>query len=66
MSTAVVMTGTLLRPPLSWLRDVFVRAFLASFAPAEWRGGLDHAFGYRTADAKVEESEKARLRSLRF
>jgi tRNA A-37 threonylcarbamoyl transferase component Bud32 len=53
--TAVVLAGTSLHPPLAWLRNRFVRAFLGSFSDDEWRGGLDRALAYRGADANVTD-----------
>ncbi|MEK6226422.1 MAG: hypothetical protein AABM40_09035 [Chloroflexota bacterium] len=53
-------------PPLSWLRDRFVRAFLGGFAPAEWRVSLDRAVAYRRADGNVSDKERDRLTRLRL
>ena len=64
--TAVVLAGAPVGPPLSWLRDWFVWAFLGQFAPAEWRVGLDRAVAYRRADGNVSDKEKKGLTSLRF
>jgi aminoglycoside phosphotransferase (APT) family kinase protein len=64
--TAVVLAGAPIGPPLSWLRNRFVGAFLGSFADDEWRGGLDRAIAYRAADGNVSERERARLRTLRL
>jgi tRNA A-37 threonylcarbamoyl transferase component Bud32 len=62
--TAVVLAAAPVGPPLSWLRDRFVRAFLAEFAPAEWRVGLDDALAYRRADGNVSDKERDRLTNL--
>ena len=59
--TAVVLAGAPVGPPLSWLRDWFVRSFVGAFAPAEWRVGLDRAVAYRRADGNVSDKEKDRL-----
>jgi hypothetical protein len=64
--TAVVLAGAPVGPPLSWLRDWFVRAFLDQFAPAEWRVGLDRAVVYRRADGNVRDKERDRLTKLRL
>jgi tRNA A-37 threonylcarbamoyl transferase component Bud32 len=64
--TAVVLAGAPAGPPLSWLRDWFVRAFLGEFAPAEWRAGLDRAVAYRRADGNVSDKERDRLTKLRL
>lgn len=64
--SAVVLGGAPIGPPLSWLRDRFVRAFLGCFSPDEWRGGLNDAISYRAADGNVGDVERARLRSLRL
>jgi tRNA A-37 threonylcarbamoyl transferase component Bud32 len=64
--TAVVLAGAPVRPPLSWLRERFVRAFLAEFAPAEWRVSLDEALAYRRADGNVSDKERDRLTKLRL
>jgi tRNA A-37 threonylcarbamoyl transferase component Bud32 len=64
--TAVVLAGAPVGPPLSWLRDRFVRAFLGEFAPAEWRVGLDRALAYRRADGNVTDKERDRLTKIRF
>jgi len=64
--TAVVLAAAPLGPPLSWLRDRFVRAFLGEFAPAEWRVSLDDALAYRSADGNVGDKERARLTKLRL
>ena len=64
--TAVVLAGAPVGPPLSWLRDWFVRAFVGSFAPAEWRVGVDRAVAYRRADGNVSDKEKGRLTKLRL
>jgi len=64
--TAVVLAAAPVEPPLSWLRDQFVRAFLGEFAPAEWRVGLDRALAYRRADGNVSDKEKERLTKLRL
>jgi hypothetical protein len=53
-------------PPLSWLRDRFVRAFLGHFAAAEWRVSLDRALAYRRADGNVSDKERDRLTKLRL
>ena len=62
--TAVVLAGAPVGPPLSWLRDRFVRAFLGEFAPAEWRVGLDRAVAYRSADGNVSDKERRGLTKL--
>jgi tRNA A-37 threonylcarbamoyl transferase component Bud32 len=64
--TAVVLAAAPVGPPLSWLRDRFVHAFLDEFAPAEWRGGLGRALAYRRADGNVSDKEKRRLTNLRL
>ena len=64
--TAVVLAGTPVGPPLSWLRDRFVGAFLGEFAPAEWRVLLDRAIAYRRSDGNVGDKEKRNLTSLRL
>ena len=64
--TAVVLAAAPVGPPLSWLRDRFVRAFLGEFAPAEWRVSLDDALAYRSADGNVGDKERARLTKLRL
>ena len=64
--TAVVLAGGPVEPPLSWLRDRFVRAFLAEFAPAEWRVDVDRAIAYRRADGNVGDKERDRLTKLRL
>jgi hypothetical protein len=64
--TAVVLAAAPLGPPLSWLRDRFVRAFLDQFAPAEWRVGLDRALAYRAADGNAGDKERDRLTKLRL
>ena len=64
--TAVVLAGAPVGPPLSWLRDWFVRAFLAEFAPTEWRVGVDRALAYRRADGNVSDKERQRLTKLRL
>jgi tRNA A-37 threonylcarbamoyl transferase component Bud32 len=64
--TAVVLAGAPIGPPLSWLRDRFVRAFLGEFAPEEWRVSLDRAVAYRRADGNVRDKEKQRLTNLRL
>jgi len=64
--TAVVLAAAPVGPPLSWLRDRFVRAFLDQFAPAEWRVGLDRALAYRAADGNVGDKERDRLTELRL
>jgi hypothetical protein len=64
--TAVVLAGAPVGPPLSWLRDRFVRAFLGEFAPAEWRVGLDRAVDYRRADGNVSDKERRGLTKLRL
>jgi streptomycin 6-kinase len=64
--TAVVLAGTPVGPPLSWLRDRFVGAFLGEFAPAEWRVFLDRAVAYRRSDGNVGDKEKRNLTSLRL
>jgi tRNA A-37 threonylcarbamoyl transferase component Bud32 len=64
--TAVVLAGAPVEPPLSWLRDRFVRAFLGEFASAEWRAGLDRAVAYRRADGNVSDKERDRLTKLRL
>jgi hypothetical protein len=62
--TAVVVAGAPVGPPLSWLRDWFVRAFLGEFAPAEWRVDLDRAVAYRRADGNVSDKERRGLTKL--
>lgn len=64
--TAVVLACAPVAPPLSWLRDRFVRAFLGEFAPGEWRVSLDRAVAYRRADGNVGDKEKRNLTSLRL
>ena len=64
--TAVVLAGAPVEPPLSWLRDWFVRSFVGAFAPAEWRPGLDRAVAYRRADGNVSDKEKDRLTKIRL
>jgi tRNA A-37 threonylcarbamoyl transferase component Bud32 len=64
--TAVVLAGAPVGPPLSWLRDRFVRAFLGEFAPAEWRVGLERALAYRRADGNVSDKERDRLTKIRL
>ena len=64
--TAVVLAGAPVGPPLSWLRDSFVRAFVGAFAPTEWRVALDRAVAYRRADGNVSDKEKDRLTKLRL
>jgi len=64
--TAVVLAAAPVGPPLSWLRDRFVRAFLGQFEPAEWRVGLDRALAYRAADGNVTDKERDRLTKLRL
>jgi tRNA A-37 threonylcarbamoyl transferase component Bud32 len=64
--TAVVLAGAPLGPPLSWLRDRLVRAFLGEFAPLEWRVSLDRAVAYRRADGNVSDKEKDRLTRIRL
>jgi tRNA A-37 threonylcarbamoyl transferase component Bud32 len=64
--TAVVLAGAPIGPPLSWLRDSFVRAFVAAFAPSEWRVAFDRAVAYRRADGNVSDKEKDRLTKLRL
>jgi phosphotransferase family enzyme len=64
--SAIVTAGAPLRPPLTWLRDLFVREFLGRFAPDEWRPAWDRAIAYRRADENVGVAERARLTSLRF
>jgi tRNA A-37 threonylcarbamoyl transferase component Bud32 len=64
--TAVVLAGAPVGPPLSWLRDRFLRAFLAEFAPAEWRAGLDRAVAYRRADGNASDKERDGLTKLRL
>ncbi|HVD51368.1 MAG TPA: phosphotransferase [Candidatus Udaeobacter sp.] len=64
--TAVVLAGAPVGPPLSWLRDWFVRAFLGEFALAEWRVGFDRALAYRRADGNVSAKERRRLTKLRL
>lgn len=62
--TAVVLAGAPVGPPLSWLRDRFVQAFVGEFAPAEWRVGLDRALAYRRADGNVRDKERERLTKI--
>jgi tRNA A-37 threonylcarbamoyl transferase component Bud32 len=64
--TAVVLAGAPVGPPLSWLRDRFVRAFLNDFAPAEWLSGFDRALAYRRADGNVGAKERDRLTKVRL
>jgi tRNA A-37 threonylcarbamoyl transferase component Bud32 len=64
--TAVVLAGAPVGPPLAWLRDWFVHAFLAEFAPAEWRFNLDSAIAYRRADGNVSDKERGGLTKLRL
>ncbi|HEX9267250.1 MAG TPA: hypothetical protein VF965_07180 [Candidatus Limnocylindria bacterium] len=62
--TAVALAGAPVRPPLSWLRDWFVRAFVGEFAPTEWRVGVDRAVAYRIADGNVSDKQRDRLTKL--
>lgn len=62
--SAVVLACAPVDPPLSWLRGRFVRAFLAEFARAEWRGSLDRAVAYRRADGNVGDKERDRMTNL--
>jgi len=55
--TAVALAGAPVRPPLSWLRDWFVRAFVGEF-------GVDRAVAYRRADGNVSDKERDRLTKL--
>ena len=64
--TAVVLAGAPVGPPLSWLRDRFVHAFVGEFAPAEWRVSLERALAYRRADGNVGDKERDRLTKLRL
>jgi aminoglycoside phosphotransferase (APT) family kinase protein len=64
--TAVVLGGAPVGPPLSWLRDHFVRGFLGEFTAREWRVSLGDAIAYRRADGNVSDKEKERLTSLRL
>ena len=64
--TAVVLAGAPVGPPLSWLREWFVRGFLAQFAAGEWRVGVDRALAYRRADGNVSDKERQRLTKLRL
>ena len=64
--TAVVLACAPVGPPVSWLRDRFVRAFLGEFALAEWRVGFDRALAYRRADGNVSAKERDRLTKLRL
>jgi tRNA A-37 threonylcarbamoyl transferase component Bud32 len=64
--TAVVLAAAPIGPPLSWLRDRFVRAFIGEFAPAEWRLGIDRAVAYRRADGNVSDKERERLTKMRL
>ena len=64
--TAVVLAGAPVEPPLSWLRDRFVRAFLGEFTDGEWRESLDNAVAYRSADGNVGDKEKRNLTNLRL
>ncbi len=64
--TAVVLAGAPLGPPLSWLRDRFVRAFVSEFAPIEWRVSVDRAVAFRRSDGNVSDKEKDRLTKLRL
>jgi aminoglycoside phosphotransferase (APT) family kinase protein len=64
--TAVVLAGAPVDPPLSWLRNRFVRAFVGEFAPPEWRLSLDRAIAYRRNDGNVSDKEKDRLTNLRL
>ena len=64
--SAVVLACAPVGPPLSWLRDRFVRAFLGEFARDEWRGSLDRAVAYRRADGNVGDKEKRNLTRLRL
>jgi len=64
--TAVVLAGAPVGPPLSWLRERFVRGFLAQFAAGEWRVGVDRALAYRRADGNVSDKERQRLTKLRL
>lgn len=64
--TAVVLAAAPVGPPLSWLRDRFVRAFVGQFAPPEWRVSLDRAVAYRRADGNVSDKEKDRLTKIRL
>lgn len=64
--SAVITGGALLRWPVTWLRDLFVRDFVRAFPAAEWRGAWDDALSYRRADDNVSDKEKAGLTKLRF
>ena len=64
--SAVVLACAPVDPPLSWLRDRFVRAFLGEFADREWRVGLDRAVAYRRGDGNVGDKEKRNLTRLRL
>jgi aminoglycoside phosphotransferase (APT) family kinase protein len=64
--TAVVLAGAPAGPPLSWLRDRFLRAFLAEFAAPEWRVGLADAVAYLSADGNVGDKEKERITKIRL
>ncbi len=64
--TAVVLAAAPVGPPLSWLRDRFVRAFLGEFTSAEWRVSLGRAVAYRAADGNVGDKERERLTRIRL
>lgn len=64
--TAVVLAGAPADPPLSWLRNRFVRTFLAEFATPEWRVSRGRAVAYRQSDGNVSDKEKDRLTRIRL
>lgn len=64
--SAVVVAGVPAGPPLSWLRDRFVRAFLGEFTAPEWRASLADAVAYRRADGNVSDKEKERITKIRL
>lgn len=64
--SAVVLASAPIGPPLSWLRDGFVRSFLGAFSDNEWRDELDRAIAFRMRDANVSDVERARLAAFRL
>jgi tRNA A-37 threonylcarbamoyl transferase component Bud32 len=64
--SAVVLAAAPIGPPLSWLRDSFVRRFTGEFADDEWRNAIGPAIEYRRADGNVSDEERARLGTLRL
>jgi tRNA A-37 threonylcarbamoyl transferase component Bud32 len=64
--SAVITGGAPVGRPWSWLRDAFVREFLRGFVRGEWTAAWPDAVAYRLRDRNVSDSEKARVRELRF